>query len=192
MQELRIRPRPPEGLPTGRRSFRSRFRSLALPSPSWWERGALVLDDDWAALIDADGKRHPFPTASHGGFLVSGTFKLNAGAATSNMARPFFFVTTPASAGQRCVLRLPPQGFVSSRVVDNAYSDVVTFAMQAGLEWALRDYFARFPEDEFPGYRGAPNLRDAIYDEATRRRFVSDRIRHLGGPRGRPASGSSQ
>lgn len=177
MQELRIRPQPPEHLRAGRGPLRSRLRSLAPPSASWWERGALVVDDDWAALIDADGDRHPFPRESRGGFLVCGTLRLNAGAPTSNVPRPFLFLATPASAGQRCVLRLPHRGFVSSRLVDNARSDIlVKFAIQAGLEWTLRDYAVKWPEDEFPGYAHAPDLRDAVYDEATRQRFVSNGV----------------
>jgi hypothetical protein len=179
MQELRVQPRLPERPPRERGPIQRRFRSLAPPSAAWWEKGALVLDDDWAALIDADGERHPFPPACRGGFLVSGTFRLNAGA-PSNIARPFFFLATPASAGQRCVLILPPQGFVDPQLDDAHDLDIVNFAIQAGLEWTMRDYLVKFPEDEFPGYQHAPSLRDAVYDEATRRRFVSNPLMRMG------------
>jgi hypothetical protein len=40
------------------------------PSRSWWERGALVVDDAGPALIDADGNRVPVPVPAGGGRLI--------------------------------------------------------------------------------------------------------------------------
>jgi hypothetical protein len=40
------------------------------PSRSWWQRGALVVDEAGPALIDADGLRVPVPVPATGGVLV--------------------------------------------------------------------------------------------------------------------------
>ncbi len=40
------------------------------PSRSWWQHGALVVDEAGPALIDADGLRVPIPVPATGGALV--------------------------------------------------------------------------------------------------------------------------
>jgi hypothetical protein len=40
------------------------------PSRSWWQHGALVVDEAGPALIDADGLRVPIPVPATGGVLV--------------------------------------------------------------------------------------------------------------------------
>ena len=147
------------------------------PSDSWWENGALVADDDGPALIDADGQRHPFPETAQGGFLVESRVRLEAGAPGGAIPRRFLFVAAPAELGRQVLLVLPPQGFGGDL---DGRMGLVRFARRAGLEWVLRTYRSGLQDREFPGMREAPNLEDAIHDQATRERSPMGRLHRAG------------
>lgn len=147
------------------------------PSDSWWEKGALVADQEGPALFDADGQRHPFPETTQGGYLVESSVGVEAGAPGGSLPRRSLFVAAPDGLGRRVLLVLPPQGFGGDL---DGRMELARFARRAGLELVLRTYGSGRQDQEFPGMREAPNLEDAIHDRATRERSPMSRLHRAG------------
>jgi hypothetical protein len=146
------------------------------PSDSWWEKGALVVDDQGSALVDADGARHPFPAAAQGGYLVRATVTVMTGGGGHPVPDLLFFLAAPTDQGKRVLLRLPSQGFGEGEVGEG---ELEAFALAAGLTYVERDLtYAKVTE--FPGIRDAPSLEWAIHDQAARDRSLQSRLHHAG------------
>lgn len=160
------------------------------PSASWWLRGALVADDEGAGLIDADGVRRPFPFSTGGCFLVRGQTS-GAGRTTGDDYGPgmtSLFIAAPESYGKRTLLRLPANGFYRDygrKGLDKEMeveSRLKSFAARAGMEFVERLYEETLPttsmqagpNPEFPGYFKAPSWEDAVYDQATKARRLTE------------------
>jgi hypothetical protein len=184
-QKIMVRPRPNEHqqrmLTKPRKSWLARTID---PSDSWWEKGALVVDRQGPALIDADGIRHPFPEA-RGGFLVQSNVTVAGGAPTGPAHYGLLFVAASPEHGQRVLLRLPNEGF-GETAQDQFELD--GFARGAGLTYALREYGARSQDDDYPGFKEAPSLEWAIHDQATRDRSLKSRL-HRARRQGQPDGG---
>lgn len=143
------------------------------PSDSWWRAGALIVDDQGPALIDADGVRHPFPEAARGGYLVRATLTFMGGGGGRPITDLMLFV---ADQGKQVLLRLPDEGFGEAEV-DQGELDA--FARAAGLTYLEPDLtYAK--GTEFPGLRDAPSLEGAIHDQATRDRLQHGRLNRMG------------
>lgn len=188
-ETVRLRPRPNEYFRRikAKGDKKAGTDRILDPSDSWWEKGALVADDDGPSLIDADGQRHPFPETAQGGYLVESSVKLEAGAPGDSIPRRFLFVAAPSELGRRVLLVLPAQGFGGDL---DGRMGLARFARRAGLEWVLRTYRSGLEYKEFPGMREAPNLEDAIHDQATRERSAMGRLHRAGQRLTRPFGGS--
>lgn len=178
-ETVTLRPRPNEYFQRikGQGESKTWMDRILGPSDSWWEKGGLVADGNGPALIDADGQRHPFPEAAKGGYLVESTVRLEPGAPAGTIPRRFLFVAAPPELGRRVLLVLPSQGFggdVDGRV------GLVRFARRAGLELVLRTYGSGLQDREFPGMNEAPNLEDAIHDQAAREASPMGRLHRVG------------
>jgi hypothetical protein len=105
------------------------------PGLGWWANGALVVDRDGAALIDADGMAHRFPA---GAALLCNVEGIRMGTAGPTHS---LFVT---DADHRVLLRLPS-------VADGwAENELKEFAGHAGLAYEFcwmddADIMALFP-----------------------------------------------
>jgi hypothetical protein len=139
-----------------------------MPGRGWWINGALVVDDGGAALIDADGGRHPLDLPPWGGRLVrSGepAIHLASGGAAESAA---VFV---ADETGHPVLRVPSAGFD-----DDALRQ---FAAAAGLTYEVYHLSLGETGKYFPGLLHAPHLSGVIHDRAQRDLRLGGRLRRL-------------
>lgn len=81
------------------------------PSREWWARGALVVDDDGPAVVDADGLRVPMPIPPGGGQIVWYT---SGGGSSSYGPAGFSWNVYVCDADRRKVAQLPDRGFDES------------------------------------------------------------------------------
>ena len=162
------------------------------PSRSWWQHGALVVDEAGPALIDADGMRVPIPVPPTGGVLVR----------LAVTADPLTHRPNPLAAqpGQR---RLPirrgkarppapklsgtvylpficgPDGKVSARLPgeEEGFSDeaMASFAAAAGLRYEQQD---RKSLGNYSGLHTSLDLR-ACVDDATYRASRGARVKRI-------------
>ena len=77
------------------RYARTGKRRKGMVSPSWWEHGALVADDDGPGLIDADGVRHALPPLPPGAVVLDSTGQ----SATGLRPNYLFVVSGPGPDG---------------------------------------------------------------------------------------------
>lgn len=175
-EQIRARPRPSASYQRIHNKG-PRWLHRTDPSDSWWENGALVVDDDGPTPIRSADHRHPFPEAAAGGFLVHSTSTLAAGAPGRPLKLVALFVAAPPELGQRVLLVLPYQGFGEGV---QGSTEMIEFARAAGLRFTERDFLGGAQEKEYPGMAHAPNLRWAIYDQAHRDRSLVARLRRAG------------
>ena len=168
------------------------------PSRSWWQHGALVVDEEGPALIDADGMRMPIPVPPAGGVLVR----------LAVTADPLNLPPHPlaARAGQR---RLPtrrakarppapkpsgtvyltfvcgPDGKVTARLPgeEEGFTDAAmgSFAAAAGMRYEHRDKKAL---RNYSGLHTSLDLRSCV-DDATYRASRGARVKRMLGVQGR-------
>jgi hypothetical protein len=168
------------------------------PSRSWWQHGALVVDEEGPALIDADGMRVPIPVPPAGGVLVR----------MAVTADPLTHRPNPLAAqpGQR---RLPtrrakarppapkpsgtvyltfisgPDGKVTARLPgeEEGFSDkaMASFAAAAGMRYEQRD---KKSLRNYSRLHTSLDLR-ACVDDASYRASRGARIKRMLGVQGR-------
>lgn len=164
MSEFRIRPHPDESDlraidPAIKHDGFDRDR----PSRSWWDTGALIVNDDGVALIDADGEPHPFPP---GGAVMVRTEEVGPGTISWTLHNLYL-----TDANGRVLVRLPVEGWADDELRE--------FSGHAGLEFAERVVGMGNLNKELPGWSKAPNLSGAIHDQSWRDQRPGGRIRRM-------------
>jgi hypothetical protein len=136
----------------------------------WWANGALVVEEDGAALVDADGGRHPLDLPAFGGRLIKAgepAIHLSSGGAAESAA---IFV---ADETGHPVLRIPAHGFDDQGLRQ--------FAAAAGLTYEVYHLSLGKTDKFFPHLLRSPGLGGAVHDRAQRDRRLSGRVRRLFG-----------
>ena len=152
------------------------------PSRSWWEHGALVVDEAGPALIDADGLRVPIPVPATGGVLVRLTVTVDPVAHRPNplaadpnrrrlprrrgQAKPpppkpsgTVYLMFICGAGGQVTARLPGE--------EEGFGDeaMASFAAAAGLRYEKRD---KKSLRHYSGLHSSLDLRACVDDAAYR------------------------
>lgn len=140
------------------------------PALGWWQRGALVSDEQGQALIDADGQRHPFPP---GAAVLWDIFQTGEGSANASPGTPRLLLT---NAGNTVLLQLPTDGWQTQ--------ELALFAEQAGLRYKSFRGDVGALKKAFPNWYGAPSLVRAVKDQAMRERSLGARVGRLLGRKG--------
>lgn len=144
--------------------------SAVYASGSWWRNGALVVDEQGPALIDADGERHQLALPPWGGKLVYATEMMTVQGGVGRYV--YLFI---ADEQNHPLIRLPHDGFDKELAAG--------FAAAAGLTYVEPD--SAQPQDLkriYPGYKDRPHpYFDLRRSRSDREHSVSGRVRRLFG-----------